>query len=77
MKKIEYFVRWRHIPGYAMFTPLMYIGIDHSVIEAEENATEENIKIALVGYFKTLNLNYDEIRIEDFSIYKSNNHDNP
>lgn len=58
----KYYVRWRHIPSYASMTPLMYISIDHTAVEAKINATEYEIKTAISKEFEFIGI--DEISIE-------------
>ncbi len=70
-KIVEYYVRWRHIPSYAKFTPLMYLSVDHSVITTKTDANEHEIILSLLENFKILNLKYEDIRIEDFTEYKT------
>jgi hypothetical protein len=61
---VKYYVRWRHIPIERSMTPLMYISIDHTQVEAPEKATDFEIQTAIVASLPLLNLNPDDVRIE-------------
>ena len=62
----KYHVRWRHIPQNLMFTPLMYIGIDHTVIETIDDASEYDIQLAIAEEFKLLRIWPEHVHIESF-----------
>jgi hypothetical protein len=61
---IKHYVRWRHIPIDMMFTPLMHISIDHTVVEAKSDANDWDIALAVVQELPMLNIRPDDVRIE-------------
>jgi hypothetical protein len=61
---VKYYVRWRHIPIDMMFTPLMHISIDHTVVEAKPDANDWDIALAVVQELPMLNIRPDDVRIE-------------
>lgn len=61
---IKHYVRWRHIPIDMMFTPVMHISIDHTVVEAKPDATDWDIALAVVRELHVLNIRPDDVRIE-------------
>jgi len=61
---IKHYVRWRHIPIDMMFTPLMHISIDHTVVEAKPDANDWDIAMAVVRELPLLNIRPDDVRIE-------------
>ena len=61
-----YYVRWRHIPIELTFTPHMYISIDHTQVEAEDDATVWDIQLAIAKYFESINISPSDVRIESF-----------
>jgi len=63
---IKYYVRWRHVPFYRMFDPLMTISIDHTQIEAPPEATESQIQEAVSSALENLKIRPEEVRIESF-----------
>lgn len=61
-----YYVRWRHIPPYMAFTPLMMIPIDHTVVEAKKGADEWYIAVAISKKFELLDIYPDQVSIDSF-----------
>lgn len=62
----KYYVRWRHIPQNLMFTPMMCISIDHTLVETIDNATEWDIQMAIAEEFKLLHINPSYVHVESF-----------
>jgi hypothetical protein len=61
---IKYYVRWRHIPIDLYMTPLYLISIDHTVVEAKENASNYEIMKAVSAEFPSMNISPDDVTIE-------------
>lgn len=68
---VKHYVRWRHITAELYMTPLMYISIDHTVVETETpEPTDMEIQIAVAKEFENLNINPDHVRIESRQVYQ-------
>lgn len=67
---MKYYVRWRYIPIDLAFTPVMYISVDHSVVEAQENANGWEIAEAICKELSSLSLRPEHIKIEDYHKYQ-------
>lgn len=61
---VKYYVRWRHIPSELYMTPLYLISIDHTVVEAKENASNYEIMKAVSKAFPNMNISPDDVSIE-------------
>jgi hypothetical protein len=61
---LKYYVRWRHIPIDLYMTPLYLISIDHTVVEAKENASNYEIMKAVSAEFPSMNISPDDVSIE-------------
>jgi hypothetical protein len=61
---VKYYVRWRHIPSELYMTPLYLISIDHTVVEAKENASNYEIMKAVAADFTSMNISPDDVSIE-------------
>lgn len=64
MKK--YFVRWRLIRPDDMFTPVMYLPIEHTTVEAKEDARQWDIMEAVSKEFPLSKIFPEHVSIEDF-----------
>ena len=61
---VKYYVRWRHIPSELYMTPIYLISIDHTVVEAKDNASNYEIMKAVAAEFPHMNISPDDVSIE-------------
>jgi hypothetical protein len=66
MSKVNYHVRFRYITPDMAFTPLYLIGIDHTTVEADNGATEWDLRKAICKEFGNLNYVPDYVSILTF-----------
>lgn len=62
----RYHVRFRYIPLWRMYTPIMEISIDHVHVTAKINSSEYDISISVCKELENLSYQPEEIRIVSF-----------
>ncbi len=65
----KYYVRYRYIPPYLAFTPLMMISIDHAQVETFANAGEWELSMEICNQLNGM-IEPEYIRIESFEKLK-------
>lgn len=64
--KVDYHIRFRHIPISMMFHRICDISIDHIRVKAGVDANDWDLKVAVCRELDNLNYKPDDIRIESF-----------